>query len=107
LERLLVGGQFDDVNLPVDDDVQNGVGRIDQTANRKEAVACVIAEQHFRLDLWIGGDAAPFQRRDRLRENERRHFIGGDFQVIDGLLIERERFDGLSFGKTETKDGED
>ena len=67
----------------------------------------MIAEQHLRRGFRIGGDAAAFQRRNRLRENERRHFIGGDFQMIDGLLIERKGLDGLSFSKTETKDGEE
>ena len=59
----------------------------------------MITEQHLRRGFRIGGDAAAFQRRDRLRENERRHFIGADFQVIDSLVIERERFDRPRFSR--------
>ena len=50
LERLLVGDQFEDIDLPIDDDVKVRRGGIGQGANGKEAVARVITEQHVRLE---------------------------------------------------------
>ena len=66
----------------------------------------MIAEEHLGRGFRIGGDRAAFQRRNRLRENEGGHFIGADFEVIDGLLIERERLNGLGIGKAETQNVE-